>query len=152
MNFRLNLIVFLLLVLGSGAVSCSSYGAQVTLSGGCRTSADCPYGYFCQHPDRPPQCGTCRIVDPSLHECDEDNPCPSGQICIGVQKDCYCTGIAVCIDPCNIAGCPATHRCREDGTCEPLPCTSDDECQEAFCIAGRCSSSPGYCESKEPRP
>jgi hypothetical protein len=119
-------------------------------AGRCLSSRDCPADEYCQHPDARYPCGTC-LEDPDLNECGDLNPCPKGQRCVTIRPPCYC-GYNVCIEPCDVVGCPSGQYCSDDGTCQALDCGTEDDCGGAYCIGGRCSQSLGYCEPIEPRP
>ena len=116
----------------------------------CLNVRDCQKGESCQHPDTYYPCGIC-MNDPSLNECGGDQPCHNGQKCVSISPPCYC-GYNVCIEPCDVAGCPTGEVCTDNGTCQAISCNSSDDCGGAYCINGKCSPEPGYCDSNEPRP
>ena len=119
-------------------------------AGRCLSIQDCPTEEYCQHPDTYYPCGTC-LEDPALNECGEETPCPESQTCVRIRPPCYC-GYNVCIEPCESVGCSAGQYCNDDGTCQALECTTEDDCGDTHCIGGRCAQSLGYCEPTEPRP
>lgn len=135
----------------SAVSACTGLGSTTPLPAGrCLSERDCPTEEYCQHPDMHYPCGTC-MEDPSLNECGEDTPCPEGQRCVRIRPPCYC-GYNVCIEPCEVGGCSAGRYCSDDGTCQAIDCTTEEDCGGAYCIGGRCAESLGYCESSEPRP
>ena len=118
--------------------------------GRCLNTKDCSRDEFCQHPDLYYPCGICQ-EDPTLNECGTDQPCPNNQTCVKIAPPCYC-GYFVCVESCDLTGCPAGEACQNDGTCQPLACKTENDCAGLPCIEGLCSQEPGYCSSREPSP
>jgi hypothetical protein len=127
----------------------------------CRADSDC-------------ECGDCVVgsicgATGCAAQCGADTDCDTGMVCIGgccpyCAPACTSTSCAEgqrCNEangrceriPCDEGGpaCPVNTRCTADpagtagGSCVPLSCTIDGDCDCGACIDGRCWDRPGQC-------
>lgn len=139
-----------LLISACSTSTSDSHTPSATLPAGrCLRDRDCQSGESCEHPDNHYPCGAC-IEDPSLDECNIDNPCSEGQMCVRISPPCYC-GYNICVESCDLSGCPAGQVCSDNGTCQALDCKKHADCNGTYCIEDKCSQEPGYCSDHEPR-
>lgn len=112
---------------GMGCTTCEA--SNVCQGRGCREQADCCLGQSCVSPNEPAPCGIC-VRNP--HECDENSPCPSGQVCAVAPplpcSSCDPDPARVCVDPCSVGTCGEGSHCAPSGACEANTCATDFAC------------------------
>jgi hypothetical protein len=106
----------------------------------CETGADCPNCSQCVEGICVTKCSEGEFCkDNTCVECDENNPCPKGFICIN--------GTCVCLGKINEKG--DCVQCLGDGDCSQCESCQDNQCVEKVCpnnltcISGDCSCPPG---------
>ncbi|MCZ6653687.1 MAG: hypothetical protein O7D91_11755 [Planctomycetota bacterium] len=139
-------------------------GEEVCVGGTCQegTPLDCDDSNPCTDDDCDPATG-CVNTPNDANSCDDGDLCNGEEVCVGgtcqegTPLDCddglFCNGPETC-DPelgCQPGSLPCASDCCENtGTCEPCPCTSDEDCSalDDQCNVGVCNVDAGACESQ----
>jgi hypothetical protein len=93
----------------------------------CRSQSDCCGPSVCMS-SGDSFCGACMR---SNQECDTQNPCSDGLVCIEIPPTrCSCDGLPshVCRVSCAETGCTEDEVCDPDGACRDRLCTDGFEC------------------------
>ncbi|MCH8879499.1 MAG: hypothetical protein IID34_06400, partial [Planctomycetes bacterium] len=103
------------------------------------------------------------VINNTCCSCDDGDLCNGEEVCVGgtcqegTPLDCddglFCNGPEACDTElgCQPASAPCAADCCEDtGTCEPCPCTSDEDCSalDEQCNVGVCNVEADACESQ----